>query len=137
MHLKMVADRVLGAMKIVLLCIALLIALPSCSPRSSTERLLVGKWEGIEHQPDRSQSVTEIEFTRYGIYRWSFHGKPPVVTGRWRLDGQELVTTIENQAKDSGLPELPPQMKYRIVRVTKHELVVTDGTTEARWTRAR
>ncbi len=124
-------------MNIVLLCAALLFALSSCGSRSSTEKLLVGKWEGIEHQPDRSQTPIEMMFTRDGMYTWSFQGKPPVLTGRWKLNGQELITTVETQAKNLGFPELPPRMTSHILRVTEHELLITDGTTAAKWTRVR
>jgi len=124
-------------MNTVLVYAALLLALASCSSRSSIDKRLIGKWETIEHQADRSPTAVEIMFTGDGRYLWSFQGKPPVVTGRWRLDGQELITTIETQAKDSGLPLLPPQIRYQIVRVTEHELVISDGTTEGRWTRVR
>jgi hypothetical protein len=131
------SDLLSSRMKIVLLCAALLITLPSCSSRSSIEELLVGKWETIEYGEDHSQFVTEMVFTKDGVYQWSFQGKPPAMTGRWRLDGKELITTIETQAKDSGLPELPPEIRYQSVRVTERELLITDGTAERRWTRVR
>jgi|SRR5205085_11355548 len=124
-------------MNTVIVCALLLLAPASCSARSPIEQGLVGRWERVEHQSDHSQSVIGITFTKDGRYLWAFQGKPPVLTGRWRLKGQELITTIEAQAKDSGLPLLPSRIRYQIVRITEHELVINDGTAEGRWIRVR
>ena len=129
--------RAYSRLNAVLLYATVFLALPSCNSGPSIEERLVGKWETFEHQPDGSQTAIVIMFAEDGRYLWSFRGKPPVVTGRWRFEGKELLTIIETQAKDSGLPLLPPQLRYQIVRVTKRELVISDGTAERRWARVQ
>lgn len=124
-------------MNTLLFCVVLLITSISGAECSSTEQQLVGRWERVEHQPDYTQTVIGLTFINDGRYVWQFRGKAPVFTGRWRLDGQKLIMTVETQAEDSGLPRLPRQMRYKIVRVTEHELVIDDGKGPGRWIRVQ
>jgi hypothetical protein len=122
-------------MNATLVCAAVVVALSSCSARSSIEERLVGEWKSTEQQKDGSTAAIESIFTADGTYSWGFPSKPRVLTGRWRVEGQDLVITLETQATDSGLPELPLEIRNHIIRVTPDELVVGDGTTERLWTR--
>jgi hypothetical protein len=117
--------------------LAMFLCLASCKSHSPIERQLVGKWGRVERQADQSQTAVEITFTSAGTYSWSFRGKTPVLTGRWRVDGHQLTTTVQTQAKDSGLPLVPPELKYRIIRITERELIIDDGTTESGWIRVQ
>ena len=114
---------------------ALVVALTSCSARSSIEERLVGKWESTVQQQDGSTTAIQSIFMADGTYSWGFPSKPRVLTGRWRVEGQDLVMTVEMEAPDSGLPKLPAETRNRIIRVTAHEFVVGDRTSEGRWTR--
>lgn len=122
-------------MNVTLACAALVVALASCSAHSSIEKRLLGKWESIERQKDGSTTAIEIMFMADGTYSWGFPSKPRVVTGRWNVEGQNLIITAQTQAPDSGLPEVPPEATYRIVQVTAHECVLRNGLSEGRWTR--
>jgi hypothetical protein len=124
-------------MNTLLFCVLLLAASAPCAKCCSDEQLLVGTWGRVERQSDHTQTAIDLTLTKDGRYFWAFRGKPPVLSGQWRLDGQNLITTVEIQAKDSGLPLLPRQITYQIVRVTEHELVIADGTGAGRWIRVR
>ena len=95
----------------------------------------MGKWESTESQADGSTTPIQFIFMADRTFSWGFPRKLRVVTGRWCVDGQDLVMTIETQAADSGLPELRPEIRNHIIRVTAHEFVAGDGTSERRWTR--
>jgi hypothetical protein len=122
-------------MNATLVCAALVVALSSCSARSSIEERLAGEWKSTEQQKDGSSIAIESIFMADGTYSWGFPSKPRVLTGRWRVEGRDLVITLETQATDLGLPELPPEIRNHIIRVTPHQFVVGDGTTERLWTR--
>jgi hypothetical protein len=122
-------------MNAMLVCAALFVALASCSSHSSIEQRLVGKWESSVKQEDGSTTPIESMFMADGTYSWGFPSKPRVLTGRWRIEGKDLVMTVETEAPDSGLPKLPHETRNHIVRVTAHEFVVGDQTSEGRWTR--
>ena len=115
---------------------ALLLALSSCHAKSSISDQLVGRWESTVTQQDGSTAAADLVFMGDGKYSWGFSSKPGVLTGRWRVEGQDLMMTVEKNAPDSGFPQLPPELKNHIVRVSAHEFVVVgDDTAEGRWTR--
>ena len=88
-------------MNATLVCAALVVAVSSCSGLSAVERRLAGKWESTERQEDGSTTTEEIRFTADGTYSWGFPSKPRVLTGRWCIEGHDLVITVETQAPDS------------------------------------
>jgi hypothetical protein len=122
-------------MNATLVCAALVVALSSCRAHSPVQEQLVGTWQSSERQEDGSTTPLESTFMADGTYTWGFPSKPRVITGRWHIDGPDLVIAVETQASDSGLPTLPPQIRSRVVRVTAHELVVGDAAHERQWTR--
>ena len=96
-------------MNAMLVCAALALTLPSCSARSSIDERLVGTWTSSVQQKDGSATAVESMFMADGTFSWGFPSKPRILTGRWRIDGQDLVMTVETQASDSGLPGSHPK----------------------------
>ena len=115
---------------------ALLLALSSCHAKSPISDQLVGRWQSAVTLEDGSTTAAEMVFMPDGTYSWGFPTKPGALTGRWRVEGQDLLFTVEKNAPDSGFPSLPPEFRNHIVRISAHEFVVIGSdTTEGRWTR--
>jgi hypothetical protein len=113
-----------------------LLAVQSCSASSSAEEPFVGVWQSAVHQDDGSDTPIEFTFKADGTVTWEFPDKPPAWSGRWRVDGQDIIVTVERQPTDYGLPDLPPQLRYHVVKVTERELALsTERAGQSHWKR--
>ena len=122
-----------------------LLALTACSRAPSMEERLIGTWEMPEvtitydastpnaPSPRKSKEVVQIIFTPDHKEIWRSRGSDEV-SAKWRLEGDDLVLTLETQT-EAGPPGTTRREKIK--RITSEELVFTDGTTEGRWTRVK
>lgn len=112
---------------------------------SPFEKQLIGTWtmadtclrrdeNGRMIETSVSGPGMEITFTTDRREFWCPDGGASQMEARWRLEGDVLVTTFEKQSKDR---DLPTERRETIAKLTATEIVFTDGTTEARWTRVR
>jgi hypothetical protein len=118
--------------------------LGGCHSQACIEKLLIGTWESpaltIVYDaatPDApfpiEKGCTAIIFTEDHKEMWRENGGEVQAVRRWRLEGNDLVTTeIETS---SGAPGIATREK--IIRLSSDELVFSDGTSEGRWKRVR
>jgi hypothetical protein len=112
---------------------------------SPFEKQLIGTWtvadtclrkneNGQMVQTPISGGVMEITFTSDHREFWCPDGGPSQMSARWRVEGNDLVFTVDNQPKDSPLSK---EQRETIAKLTATEIVFTDGTTEVQWTRVQ
>jgi len=93
---------------------------------------MIGTWtapqETTENEfgivPRQSKQMIDVTFTADHKYLWALHGRSPIVTGRWRLDGWWLVTEIKRQPKGGKLGR---EYRDKIVGISDRELIFPES----------
>ena len=115
----------------------------SCTTLPPTEPRLIGTWAisgAIDHHQDGSQTRVSLEptmdITVTPDHRmiWRDRSGKGEAVARWRLEGNDLVFTMETKSFWGGPGTT---RRERIVKITSNELIVGDGTTDGVWTRIR
>ena len=128
-----------------LVAIITLLATAACHKQTSVESRLIGTWSSpaltivYEREPSNpppplASQFMEITFTPDHKQTWRYRGGAVEAVARWRVEGNDVVTTMETKSFFGG----PGIMKReKITKITSDELVFSDGTNEGRWTRVR
>jgi len=90
--------------------------------------------EASNPPPPLASQFMEIIFTADHKQTWRYRGGEAQAVARWRVEGNDLVFTMETESFFG-----PPgtTKRERITKITSDELIFSDGSNEGRWTRVR
>jgi len=104
-------------LKSLLICVSILTALSSCQNNDEAQKLLTGKWRGVEWRAageatQRDVQSVHFQFEQDGSYQAAFGAQQEA--GKYRLDGYKLYTNAEGQA----------QKMVKLTKLTQDTLVM-------------
>jgi hypothetical protein len=113
---------------------------------SPMEKQLIGTWAMAPtcfRKDEKGQMIEfpieggtmEVALTTDHREFWCPDGDGSRYSARWRLEGNDIVLMFDTPPPDSI--DRSKEERETIVKLTDTEIVFTDGTTEARWTRVR
>ena len=117
-------------MKFIVLLFALSLVLTSCSKPPTDAQIrqqVVGTWQPAPSSSDTTTIQNEMRSDGSFVSKWSSATNDIELTGSWKVQGGIVVLTLTNAEGTAARSLGPPVQRYKIVRISKSEMVFQIG----------